>query len=84
MRGAHAERVEALSLRYTPPEVVSGKYETSPKIDVWSLGIILHALVSGALAFKTKNKEELQKAIITKEVDLSKLEVSEGCKDLIS
>ena len=51
-----------------PPEVLIGFNESTPKIDIWGLGIILHGLVLGFLPFRSSNKEELRKQIIEKEV----------------
>ena len=51
-----------------PPEVLIGFNESTPKIDIWGLGIILHGLVLGFLPFRSSNKDELRKQIIEKEV----------------
>lgn len=82
-RGVKADQVQALSLRYTPPEVVGGKYETSPKIDVWSLGIIFFSLLHGQTPFKTKNKEDLKTAILNDDLPFEELDCSEICKELL-
>jgi serine/threonine protein kinase len=44
-----------------PPEVLIGFNESSPKIDVWALGIMLYALIMGTFPFKSSNKEELKR-----------------------
>ena len=44
-----------------PPEVLIGFNESTPKIDIWSLGIILHGLVLGYLPFRSANKDDLRK-----------------------
>ena len=68
------------------PEVLLGHIESNPKIDVWSLGIILHGLVLGYLPFSSTSKDDLRKQIIEKEVVINRKEhvhLSEECKDLI-
>ena len=77
-----AERINAGSMKYLPPEVLQGFNESSPKIDIWSLGIILYALLIGRLPFDHSNKEELRKIIIEKDIDIRGL-VSDSCRDLI-
>jgi serine/threonine protein kinase len=44
-----------------PPEVLIGYNESTPKIDVWSLGVLLHALVLGRNPFSSSCKEDLRK-----------------------
>lgn len=55
------EKSNAGSLKYMPPEVLIGFTESTPKIDVWALGIMLHALILGFFPFRSSNKEELKK-----------------------
>jgi serine/threonine protein kinase len=81
------EKINAGSIKYMPPEVLLGHTESTPKIDVWSLGIILHGLVLGCLPYVSPNKEELRKLIIEKDITLTKKEnksLSEDCIDLLN
>ena len=55
-----------------PPEVLIGHTESTPKIDVWAIGIMLHALVIGYFPFRSSNKDELKKQIIEKEISIDK------------
>jgi serine/threonine protein kinase len=48
------------------PEVLLGHTESTPKIDVWSIGIILYALITGQVPFRHTDKEELKKMVIEK------------------
>jgi serine/threonine protein kinase len=68
-----------------PPEVLIGYTESTPKIDVWALGIMLYAMMMGNYPFRSSNKEELRKQIIEKEITFNKKErrLSENCKDII-
>jgi serine/threonine protein kinase len=60
-QGMNPEKINAGSIKFMPPEVLLGHTESTSKIDVWSLGIILHGLVLGCLPFINPNKEELRK-----------------------
>ena len=40
------------SLLYAAPEVVHGKPYNGPKVDAWALGVVLYALVYGAMPFE--------------------------------
>jgi serine/threonine protein kinase len=55
--GINPEKVQAGSLKYMSPELLTGHTESSPAIDVWSLGIILHGLVLGTVPFKSPNRD---------------------------
>ena len=73
-----------------PPEVLIGYNESTPKIDIWSLGVILYALIVGTLPFRASSgslnsREELRKLIIEKEITINhkELGISKECEDLI-
>lgn len=72
------------SPNYAAPEMISGKRYNGPEVDVWSLGIILYALVCGCLPFEDKNLRRLCKKIVAGEytdpVDI----VGADCRHLIS
>lgn len=59
--GNNPEKSNAGSLKYMPPEVLIGFTESTPKIDVWALGIMLHAFILGYFPFRSSNKEDLKK-----------------------
>lgn len=86
------EKTNAGSLKYMPPEVLSGRnIDANPAIDVWSMGCILHALVLGKLPFRGKTRREVLHAITTNlsnpksSIFLKKYmgNVSNECRDLI-
>ena len=48
---------------YMAPEIVTlQKYDT--KVDIWSVGIITHILLSGAVPFYGKSKIDIYKSIV--------------------
>lgn len=71
--GLNPEKIHAGSLKYMAPELLVGRSESSPAIDVWSLGIILHALVLGYLPFRSSSKDELKKMIIEQQPSFTPL-----------
>lgn len=63
MRDGHFLRTSCGSPNYAAPEVVSGKLYAGPEVDVWSCGVILYALLCGALPFDDENIPNLFKKI---------------------
>ena len=54
------QRSNSGTLEYLAPESVLN-YPQNHKVDVWSLGILLFEMITGAAPFKGKNKEEIIK-----------------------
>ncbi|KAI9205847.1 kinase-like domain-containing protein [Polychytrium aggregatum] len=48
---------------YASPEMILGRQYIGPEVDVWSLGVILFALLTGKLPFRESNTAELYKRI---------------------
>ena len=68
---------------YASPEMVAGKKYDGIKIDVWSTGIILFAMLCGYLPFEDKNNDVLFDKILECKVEYPDF-LSEEPKDLIS
>lgn len=69
---------------YVAPEVITGHY--SEKVDIWSAGILLHALLVGYIPFKGNSLEAVFEAIKTTELDFtmgSWGSVSDLARDLV-
>ncbi|WOL06558.1 serine/threonine-protein kinase PEPKR2 [Canna indica] len=70
---------------YVAPEVLSGYY--SEKVDIWGAGVLLHALLVGALPFQGDSLEAVFEAIRSVQLDFHKgvwNSISEPARDLIS
>ncbi|KAG2178823.1 hypothetical protein INT43_001669, partial [Umbelopsis isabellina] len=48
---------------YAAPEMVTATPYTGPKVDIWSCGVILFAMISGKLPFQCENMPDLFKKI---------------------
>lgn len=69
---------------YVAPEVLSGNY--SEKVDIWSAGVLLHALLLGFLPFRGDSLEDVFDAIKNVELDFNSGQwksVSLPARDLI-
>jgi formylglycine-generating enzyme required for sulfatase activity len=53
------------TIAYMPPEAYSGKI--SPAWDLWSLGVMIHQLVTGRHPFPTQSAPELMRMVLTEE-----------------
>ena len=68
---------------YASPEMVAGKKYDGFKIDIWSSGIILYAMLCGNLPFEEKNNENLFKKILKCNVEYPKY-INEDAKNLLN
>ena len=85
-RGNLPEKSNVGSLKYMPPEVLIGHNESTPKIDVWSLGCVLFGMITGKLPYRSSVKEDLKRMIIEQPIVINKKDhpdISDHCRDLI-
>ena len=68
---------------YASPEMVAGKKYDGMKIDIWSTGIILFAMLCGYLPFEDKNNDKLFDKILECKIEYPDF-LSEDPKDLIN
>ena len=69
------------SFAYAAPEIIRGEPYSGKKSDVWSMGVVLYAMVCGKLPFKDGDFRSLLRQI-TAGISFHS-DVSENCKDLI-
>ncbi|RAL47051.1 hypothetical protein DM860_017092 [Cuscuta australis] len=86
MRIANGQRLTGVagSPAYVAPEVLCGDY--SEKVDVWSAGVLLHALLSGLLPFQGDSLETVFEAIKNSKLDFNTEQwqfVSKPARDLL-
>lgn len=71
---------------YVPPEIIRMVPYDPFKSDVWSLGVILFAMLSGKMPFEQKNMMQLETAQMTRDYklrdDIAKA-LSEDCVNTI-
>jgi serine/threonine protein kinase len=64
------ENVQCGTLSYMAPEVIlRNGYEC--EVDIWSLGVITHQLLTGGSPFNGKDRNQVKNEILTKAVNLN-------------
>ncbi|GAA0142265.1 non-receptor serine/threonine protein kinase [Lithospermum erythrorhizon] len=86
MRIADGQKLSGVagSPAYLAPEVLEGDY--SEKVDVWSAGVLLHALLVGTLPFQGHSLDAVFESIKNKELDFHSGQwesVSKPARDLL-
>ncbi len=67
---------------YAAPEMIAGKMYHGLRVDIWSCGVIMYALLCGYLPFEDKNTKILYKKILSGEYKLPKF-IKSQAKDLM-
>jgi len=67
---------------YAAPEMIAGKLYVPIKVDIWSCGIILLAMICGYLPFEDASTSQLYKKILGGDFSIPKFISSEG-RDLL-
>ncbi len=63
--GRKSEITKAGSINYLPPEIFKNKnVGASPALDIWAIGCILFALVTGNLPFNDKQESQIIQKIL--------------------
>jgi serine/threonine protein kinase len=68
---------------YAAPEMIAGKKYSGPKVDLWSCGVILFAMICGYLPFEDPNTSSLYRKILNCEYEIPK-NVSAEARDLLT
>lgn len=71
------------SPNYAPPEMLEGKYYDPRKADMWSLGVVLYAMLVGTLPFEDAQTDILYKKIIDCKYDIPQW-LSDEAKDILN
>lgn len=78
----HLSKTSCGSLCYAAPEVINCEEYDPKAVDMWSVGVILFAMVTGQLPWIKRNQTQLFEQIRKAELHIP-LYVSETCNDLI-
>ena len=62
--GLNKEIIQAGTFKFTPPEILSkNNFQSSNKIDIWSLGVILYLMYFKKYPFDGENNKEIRKKV---------------------
>jgi len=67
---------------YTAPEIMGGQPYHGPQVDVWSLGVALTTMLTGALPFQASSAPELKRRVLAGRYHLSE-SLSEAGRELV-
>eukprot|EP00730_Choanoeca_flexa_P000254 TRINITY_DN10117_c0_g1_i1.p1 TRINITY_DN10117_c0_g1~~TRINITY_DN10117_c0_g1_i1.p1 ORF type:complete len:630 (+),score=160.06 TRINITY_DN10117_c0_g1_i1:116-2005(+) len=71
------------SAAYAAPELIRGERYSGPPADMWSLGILLYALLCGFLPFDDENTQKLYRQVQKGEYEIPRW-MSKGSQDFIA
>nr|QBK87117.1 MAG: putative serine/threonine protein kinase [Marseillevirus LCMAC201] len=77
------ERESCGSPNYAAPEILVKNIQYGSEVDVWSLGCILYAMLTGLLPFDNDNISEIFNSIVACSVDYDNTKLSEEAIDLL-
>ena len=67
---------------YAAPEIVARRPYSPPGVDVWSLGVVLYAMVCGYFPFQGSNNQDLCRKIVKGRFECPSF-MSAECRDLV-
>lgn len=67
---------------YAAPEMIAGKRYQGLRVDIWSSGVILYAMLCGHLPFEDPNTSQLYKKILAGDLSLPKF-LSNEAKEMV-
>lgn len=68
---------------YIAPEILKEKFYEGFKVDIWSAGVCLYAMLMGTVPFKTASMHELHQIIVQGKYELTDDKLSSHAIDLI-
>lgn len=68
---------------YIAPEIIKKKGYKGFTVDIWSLGVLLYAMVMGAMPFKASSIDGLHEKIINRDCEMDDPEVTQEALNLI-
>ncbi|KAF9438825.1 serine/threonine protein kinase psk1 [Entomortierella beljakovae] len=71
------------TIEYMAPEVISGRVHYDRTVDWWSLGIVIHDMLTGSPPFVANNRKKTMDAILNKKLNLPYY-LSSDAKDLLT
>ena len=83
--GNQREKIKAGTVKFIPPEMLSGKeFSSSPRLDMWALGVILYRMVEGCYPFEGKNYKETINNIFKSKLEFNpKIKISSPLRHLL-
>jgi serine/threonine protein kinase len=82
--GNNSDIIKAGTALYIPPEIIKKNFKSSPKLDIWALGVILYQMIFGKCPFYGKNIQSTLDAILYNSLKFpSHFIVSESLLNLI-
>ncbi|XP_011882449.1 PREDICTED: testis-specific serine/threonine-protein kinase 3-like [Vollenhovia emeryi] len=72
------------SYAYASPEILRGVPYQPQLADIWSMGVVLYAMVYGQLPFDDTNYAQLLKQVQNRVVFLKRPKISQSCRSLIA